>query len=154
MKKVLLSFFAVSALCLASCSPMSATRGNMLEDYQVKEILPGIDGKDDVVRKVGSPTTVAPFDENTWYYMGAKTKKKGIMDPKLVEERIFVVTFNPTDGKVQAVTQNKNGRQDIPLVQRTTPASGNDFTFIQQMLGNIGKFNKAPESAISTSSGN
>lgn len=130
---------------------MTATRGNMLEEYQLKEVLPGIDGKDDVVRKIGSPTTISTFDENTWYYMGQKTKKKGIMDPKVVDEKIVIVTFAAADGKVLTVSEQKNGRQSIPIVQRTTPVSGNDFTFIQQMLGNVGKFNKPDEGVIGTS---
>lgn len=129
---------------------MSAVRGNLVEDYQLKEVLPGIDGKDDVARKIGSPTTIAPFDDNTWYYMGQKTKKKGILDPKVVEEKIIVVTF-AADGKVNAVKEQQNGRENVPIVQRQTPVSGNDLTFLQQMLGNVGKFNRPDAGAIDTS---
>jgi len=149
MKTHILSLI-ISAFLISSCTPSVATRGNLVEDYQLKEILPGIDGKDDVMRKIGSPTTISTFDDNKWYYMGQKTKKKGIMDPKLTEEKIILVTFDK-DGKVGAVTQQQNGREDIPLVQRTTPVSGNEYTFIQQMIGNVGKFNKQPQSAVDTS---
>lgn len=151
MKNIILPLIILSLTGLSACTPMAATRGNMLEEYQLKEILPGIDGKDDVVRKVGSPTTVSTFDENKWYYMGQKTKKKGIMDPKVVAEKIVIITFAPEDGKVLAVTEQKDGREEIPVVQRTTPVSGNDFTFIQQMLGNVGKFNRPDEGVIGTS---
>lgn len=151
MKNIILSLVILSFTGLSACTPMVATRGNMLEEYQLKEVLPGIDGKDDVIRKIGSPTTVSTFDDNTWYYMGQKTKKKGIMDPKVVAEKIIVVTFAAEDGKVVAVKEQKDGREDIPLVQRTTPVSGNDFTFVQQMLGNVGKFNKPDEGVIGTS---
>ena len=151
MKNIVLPLIILSVTGLAACTPMTATRGNMLEEYQLKEVLPGVDGKDDVVRKIGSPTTISTFDENTWYYMGQKTQKKGIMDPKVVNEKIVVITFAAADGKVLAVKEQKDGRQDIPLVQRTTPASGNDFTFVQQMLGNVGKFNRQPDSVIGTS---
>lgn len=154
MKNIVLPLLILSLTGLAGCTPMNATRGNMLEDYQMKEILPGIDGKDDVVRKIGSPTTVSTFDDNTWYYMGQKTQKKGIMDPKVTSEKIVTIVFAAADGKVQSVTQKQDGRSDIPLVQRTTPASGNDFTFVQQMLGNVGKFNRQPDSVIGTSGGN
>ena len=151
MKNIILPLILLSCTALAGCTPMTATRGNLLEEYQLKEVLPGIDGKDDVIRKIGSPTTVSTFDDNTWYYMGQKTKKKGIMDSKVVDEKIVVVTFDVADGKVLAVKEQKNGREEIPIVQRTTPVSGNDFTFIQQMLGNVGKFNKPDEGVIGTS---
>jgi outer membrane protein assembly factor BamE (lipoprotein component of BamABCDE complex) len=152
MKTLILST-AISLTLLTACTPVTATRGNLLEEYELKEVLPGIDGKDDVVRKIGSPTTVAAFDDNTWYYMGRKTEKKGILDPKVVEEKIVVVTFD-SDGKVGAVKERRDGYQDIPIVQRTTPVSGNEFTFIQQMIGNVGKFNKqGNESASETAGG-
>ncbi|OIN85391.1 MAG: hypothetical protein AUJ12_09590 [Alphaproteobacteria bacterium CG1_02_46_17] len=143
----------VLAILPVACTPQVATRGNLLEDYQMKEVLPGIDTRDDVIRKIGSPTTVAPFDDNTWYYMGQRTEKKGILDPKIVEERIIVVTFNAEDGMVDKILQRQDGREDVPVVQRTTPTSGNDYTFIQQMLGNIGKFNKDPGNAANTAGG-
>jgi outer membrane protein assembly factor BamE (lipoprotein component of BamABCDE complex) len=151
MKTQILSLI-FPVLLISACTPTIATRGNMVEEYQLKEILAGIDGKDDVMRKIGSPTTISTFDENKWYYMGQKTKKKGILDPKLSEEKIILISFD-ADGKVGAVTQQQSGREDIPLVQRTTPVSGNDYTFLQQMIGNVGKFNKQPQSAIETSSG-
>lgn len=141
------------SLILSACTPMAATRGNLPEEYQLKEILPGIDGKDDVMRKIGSPTTISTFDDNKWYYMGQKTKKKGIMDPELTQEKIILVKFD-LDGKVGAVTEQRGTREEIPIVQRTTPVSGNEYTFIQQMIGNVGKFNKQPKSAVDTSGGN
>jgi len=150
MKRLILPLILLSVTPLTACTPVSAVRGNLVEDYQLKEVLPGIDGKDDVIRKIGSPTTISTFDENTWYYMGQKTKKKGILDPKVVEEKIIEVSFN-ADGKVANVVERKDGRQNIPIVQRTTPVSGNDFTFVQQMLVNVGKFNKQDEGAIATS---
>ncbi len=154
MKHLLLLLSVISLSFLSACTPTKATRGNLLEDYQLKEVLPGIDGKDDVIRKIGSPTTIAPFDDNTWYYFGQKTEKKGILDPKVVQEKIVVVTFDATDGKVGSVKERKDGRDDIPVVQRKTPVSGNEYTFMQQMLGNIGKFNRPEGSATDTAGGN
>lgn len=140
-------------LTFSACTPMVANRGNLLEDYQMKEIQPGVDSRDEVVRKLGSPTTIAPFDDNTWYYLGQKTSKSGILDAKVTAERIVVVTFNAQDGLVDRVVERRDGREDIPLVQRKTPTTGNEFTVLQQMLGNLGKFNKEAESAAATAGG-
>lgn len=139
-------------LALSACTPQLATRGNLVSDDLLHEIKPGIDTRDDVAGKIGSPTTIAPFDENTWYYMGQRTEKKGILDPALTKERVVIVRFTP-EGVVDRVAERQGGREEIPIVQRTTPTSGNDFTFIQQMLGNLGKFNSQPESAARTAGG-
>lgn len=143
----------IAGFLLAGCTPMVANRGNLLDDYQMKELEPGVDGPDEVVRKLGSPTTVAPFDDHTWYYIGQKTSKTGILDAKITEERIVVVTFNPADGLVDRVVERQDGREDIPLVQRKTPTTGNEFTVIQQMMGNLGKFNRAEGNAATTAGG-
>ncbi len=143
----------IAGFLLAGCTPMLANRGNLLEDYQMKELQPGVDGRDEVVRKIGSPTTVAPFDDNTWYYIGQKTSKTGILDAKITEERIVVVTFDPADGLVDRVVERKDGREDIPLVQRKTLTTGNEFTVIQQLMGNLGKFNKSAGNAATTATG-
>ena len=151
MKTAFISLLAMMFLATA-CTPMAASRGNLLDDFQMKEVQPGVDTRDEVVRKIGSPTTIAPFDDNTWYYIGQKTSKSGIMDAKVTEERIVVVTF-AADGLVNNIVERKDGREDIPITQNQTPTTGNDFTFMQQMMGNLGKFNKAGGNAATTAGG-
>jgi outer membrane protein assembly factor BamE (lipoprotein component of BamABCDE complex) len=150
MKTPLLAL--MSALLITACTPMTATRGNILDDYQMKELQPGLDTRDDVVRKIGSPTTISAFDDNIWYYMGQKTSKSGIMDAKITEERIVAITF-AEDGMVDKVMERKDGREYIPLVQRKTPTTGNEFTVMQQLLGNLGKFNNQAGNAANTAGG-
>lgn len=128
-------------LAVSACTPITANRGNLLEDYQMKEVVAGQDGRDEVIRKIGSPTNISAFNDNIWYYMGQKTEKSGIFDPKITQERIVVVTFGQ-DGLVDSIVERRDGREDVAIVARETPTSGNEITFVQQMLGNLGKFNK------------
>lgn len=132
---------AIAATLLSGCTPTSTVRGNMVQDYQLSEVVAGQDSRTDVLRKLGSPTTKAPFDENVWYYLGQETEKKGILDPKVKEERIVVVFFDE-EGVVQDVKDIDNERVDLPYVRNKTPTSGNEVTVLQQLLGNLGKFNR------------
>ena len=70
-----LPLIAAALLC-ASCTPVHNVRGNIVQDYQLSEVLTGQDTQTDVLRKLGSPTTKAPFDENVWYYIGQEMEKK------------------------------------------------------------------------------
>lgn len=140
MKK--LALFTLSLLILAACSASEAVRGNLVQDYQLKDVQAGVDTQSDILRKLGSPTTKAPFDDNVWYYLGQKTEKHGILDPKVVEERIVQVQFD-ANGVVKAVNQGKPDRLDIPYDRDKTPTSGNEMTALQQLLGNMGRFNKS-----------
>lgn len=148
-----LAFGAALGLALPGCTPTQATRGNIVEDYRLSEVVPGISTKTNVLKSLGSPTTTAPFDENVWYYIGQKTEKRGIFDPEVVEEKIVVVSFNE-EGVVQTAQPIDANRIDVPRVRRKTPTGGNEVTILEQLLGNVGRFNKAPESAAGTAGNN
>lgn len=139
------NIFVITALALsllsAACTPTVNMRGNLIDDYKLAQVQKGIDTRTDVLRKMGSPTTVAPFDDTVWYYLEQKTEKTGIFDDKVVEDRVVVIMFD-ANGVVEQINDVDSNRQNIPYVDRKTPTSGNEMTFMQQMLGNLGKFNK------------
>ena len=132
----------VALIALGACTPTKSVRGNLLHDYQVSAVQAGVDTQSDVLRKLGSPTTKAPFDEKVWYYLGQETEKRGILDPEVKNERIVVVSFNE-NGTVANIQNVDPKRNDVPYVREKTPTSGQELTFMQQLLGNMGRFNKA-----------
>lgn len=141
MKKCVL-LTAAALIGLSACTPTKDVRGNLLQDYQITTVQAGTDTQSDVLRKLGSPTTKAPFDDKVWYYLGQETEKRGILDPEVKNERIVAVFFdeNGVVSKIQNVDPN---RADVPYVREKTPTSGQDLTVMQQLLGNMGRFNKA-----------
>jgi outer membrane protein assembly factor BamE (lipoprotein component of BamABCDE complex) len=143
LSPILVSGF-LSVWLLSACTPTQTTRGNMPEAYRIAQVEPGVSTRSEVMRLLGSPTTQAPFDENVWYYLGQKMEKRGVFDPKVVDEQIVVVAFDP-EGIVDVVEELDTRRMDIPKVRRKTHTGGNEVTFIQQLLGNVGRFNRPAE---------
>ena len=135
-----LALTGLTAVMIAGCAPTHNVRGNIIEDYRLAEVQSGVDSRTEVLRKLGSPTTTAPFDENVWYYLGQEVEKKGILDQRVIDERIIVVFFDE-EGIVSDIQEVDNQRADLPYVRRKTPTSGNEVTFLQQLVGNLGKFN-------------
>ncbi len=150
MKSFLILSIACTALFISACTPTRGVRGNLVEDFRLSRVTPGVSTQADVMNTIGSPTATDPFDQNIWYYMGQKTEKKGILDPKITEERIIRVTFDPKTRIVSEIAPMDTQRNDIPLEKRVTPTSGNDLNAVQQMIGNIGKFNKSSQKASPT----
>ena len=140
----------VLAALVVACAPTHAVRGNLVEDFRLARVSPGVSSQSDVMNAIGSPTATDPFDPNIWYYMGQKTQKKGILDPKVTEERIIRITFDPKTHLVSEIAPLQTTRNDIPIEKRVTPTSGNDVNALQQMIGNIGKFNKSGGKASPT----
>ena len=106
----------------------------------MQEVIPGLHTRTDVTRHLGSPTAIAPFDKNIWYYIGQETARKGILDPKITSERVVEVRFSQ-EGTVSRVDDIDTQREDFPIETARTPTHGNHLTFLQQMLGNLGRFN-------------
>ncbi|GEO41264.1 hypothetical protein SAE02_54120 [Skermanella aerolata] len=127
-------------LALAACSPSVDTRGNLADKDRLQQIQPGVSTRDDVAAVLGTPSTMGTFDPNTWYYIGARTEKTAFFRPDTVERKIVVVKFDEA-GTVADVHQlDQNAGQEVELVERTTPTAGRDLNFIEQMLGNVGRF--------------
>jgi outer membrane protein assembly factor BamE (lipoprotein component of BamABCDE complex) len=126
---------------LGACSPIIQQEGNVPDPDQVVQINPGVDDKNRVTQLLGSPSTISAFQDRTWYYISRRTEQTAFLDPKVVEQEVLAISFNDSnivdDMKVYGL---ENGRM-IDMNQKVTPTYGNDLTLMQQLLGNLGRFN-------------
>jgi outer membrane protein assembly factor BamE (lipoprotein component of BamABCDE complex) len=134
------------ALSLAGCTPRIDQRGNKPDEDQVVQINPGVDDKNRVSELIGTPSTISTFDDRTWYYISKRTETTAFLDPKVVDQEVLAINFDET-GIVQSmkVYGQEDGRT-IAYVDRTTPTEGNSLTIVQQLLGNLGRFNPSGDS--------
>lgn len=139
-KKIKIVFCLLLLGTATACSPVTSQHGNMLQDFQVEEVKPGEHTRSDVLRILGSPTTQSTFNNNIWYYIGQETEKRSILDHEVTDERIVAVAFDG-NGVVQTLEHLDGDRENIPYTRTKTPTHGNDLTFMQQLLGNLGRFN-------------
>jgi outer membrane protein assembly factor BamE (lipoprotein component of BamABCDE complex) len=129
------------AAALSGCSNPVEQRGNLPPDKVVAEIKPGSTDKETVTRLLGSPSSVASFDDSTWYYISQKTKEIAFFKPETVDQEVVTITFDK-DGVVKGVQKlGMNARNELTPVERTTPAPGKELTFFEQLIGNFGRFN-------------
>jgi outer membrane protein assembly factor BamE (lipoprotein component of BamABCDE complex) len=134
----------VAPLCvawaLAACSVPVDQRGNLPDEANLSQIKPGETDKATVTRLLGTPSTVAAFDANTWYYVSQKTKTVAFFRTDVLDQQVVAITFNQ-DGVVKAV--DTHGLQDAQAVTpnpNATPSKGREFSTIEMFLGNFGKF--------------
>jgi hypothetical protein len=61
--------------------------------------------------------------------------------PEVLEQQVVIISFDK-DGIVSGIDRldKENGNQ-VQIVERTTPTAGAEMTFLQQMFGNLGRFN-------------
>ncbi len=132
-------------IVLGACSPVVHTRGNLVDDNRLPSITEGVSRKADVTAVLGTPTTIAPFNENLWYYVGEKTADKAFLEHEVTQRRIITVEFDDT-GTVQTIKDiDQSNAEDIEMVDATTPTAGKKMNMFQQFLSNLGRFNTAGE---------
>ena len=131
-----------AALCvgLAACGGQVAVRGNMPDPELIAEIQPGGHRREDVVDKLGSPSTVSTFMDRKWYYIGQKVEQFAFMSPTVVERSVLVVSFDETGTVDDTLMYTLEDGQIIDPVSRKTPTEGRELTVLQQLFGNLGRF--------------
>jgi outer membrane protein assembly factor BamE (lipoprotein component of BamABCDE complex) len=131
----------------------SCNRGNLPEPDKLAEIRPGSTTRDEVTKILGSPSSTGIFDSKNWYYISRKTKQVSFFDPDVLDQQVYIVAFDDK-GVVKAVDHKdlKDG-QDIEPAPGATPAPGRELTFVEQVLGNIGRFSKGSSSSGGGDSG-
>jgi outer membrane protein assembly factor BamE (lipoprotein component of BamABCDE complex) len=138
---------AGTALATGGCSFFEAPpqiRGNRVDAEQLKQLVPGTSTKTDVTALLGSPTTHASFDDNTWIYIGGVTRPR-IGQIQGVESQDVVVAKFDDAGVLRSVRHlTEKDAEPVSVVARTTPSPGTDATFLQQLFGNVGRFSPLP----------
>jgi outer membrane protein assembly factor BamE (lipoprotein component of BamABCDE complex) len=149
---------AALAVCLTvtACGwflPPPQTRGNRVEQEQLKELVPGTSTKSDVTALIGSPTQKAVFDDNTWLYITEVTRQRVGQTLGLLNQQVVVLSFDDRNVLTNVKTVNNDDAVPVAVATRTTPSPGTEASFMQQLLGNIGRFNAAGSSGFSGGGG-
>jgi outer membrane protein assembly factor BamE (lipoprotein component of BamABCDE complex) len=136
----------LAPLALAGCENIVDQRGFAATPGSIDKIEIGTQSREDIVRLVGSPSAVATFNPNVWYYITQKQETFAFMKPKITEQNVMQLTFNDT-GRLQTVKKyDLEDAEHITMVSRITPTAGKQITILEQIMGNVGRFS-APNGA-------
>ena len=140
MKLIYTNFLVFSMLLISACTTIDQKHGAELRPANVDRITPS-STKADVRKALGSPSTTSAFGEETWYYISNQTERGIFSDGELEEQNVLAVSFSQS-GVIQNV--ELYGREDskqFAFSDRITPTAGRELTVIEQLLGNVGRFN-------------
>jgi outer membrane protein assembly factor BamE (lipoprotein component of BamABCDE complex) len=127
------------SLAAAGCTPIIANRGNLLDEDRITQVKTGTSSKNDVFEALGSPSVVSTFDDNTWYYVGQRTEREAFFKPEVTDRKVIAVQFDDTD-HVKAIERiGLDQAVEVEPLNEKTPAVGRDITFMEQLIGNIGR---------------
>lgn len=125
-----------------ACAPRVDTRGNAVHMDDVAAVEPGVFTRDHVMSKLGSPSSTANFGNDVWYYISERTETLAFFAPEVVERQVIAVVFDE-HGVVKSVDVfDKESAENVEPVDRVTPTAGSSMGVIDQLLSNLGRFNK------------
>ena len=140
----------LASAAVAACSVVESPRqlrGNRVDADQVKELVPGTSTRNDVQALLGSPSAKATFDDNTWIYIGGVTHTRVGRTPGLDSQNVVVMKFDQGGVLRDVKSLDKEDSRSVDVVSRTTPSPGSEASFLQQLLGNVGRFSTGGLSA-------
>ncbi len=136
------------AVAIAGCSPIVDARGHGIDPNDLKQLVVGQSRDEDVYALFGSPSARSDYSTNTWYYITERKETLGPFPSELTEQNVTAITFD-ADHVVRSIEDyTKDKGVPVVIVDKTTPTEGHELGAMEQLLGNVGRFN-APGRGIS-----
>lgn len=131
---------AAALLLLAACEPTYTSHGFAPQLAELDTIRAGEDTRGSVMRKLGRPSTVSSFDADAWFYDASRVETYAFYEPKVIERKVVAVSFDDAGLVTNVASYGLEDGRIIDLVTRRTPTYGRELTVLQQIFGNLGRF--------------
>ena len=140
-KRIFLALAVTLIFSLSSaCSTRLSVHGTELNPQKLSEIKSGEMSRREVQEILGSPSSKAVFDKESWYYVSSRTETFAFFEPKIKDRKVVIIRFDKKGIVSNVETLNLKDGRKVQIVERETPTKGKDFTIIEQLVGNIGSY--------------
>lgn len=133
---------AIVATVLAGCTVKESQHGNQLPQGIVAALQAPNVTQDRVLQLLGTPTSESAFDQGVWYYISEVQQTYAFFQPQVVDRKVLIMRFDQERVLQSISTLEKADGKEVTLVARETPTEGHKLGILEQLLGNIGRFNQ------------
>ncbi len=129
------------ALVLGSasgCTSIQDRRGYLADPLLYNGIRAGIDNQRSVEATLGRPTFTSQFGEPTWYYVSSTTGLRPFGRPKIEDQSVLAVRFDPAGNVAQIDRSGMDRVVYLSPESDETPTLGRERGFLEDLFGNIG----------------
>ena len=130
---------AALVISVAACAPRIRDYGYAPSDFELNEIVVGIDSQDRVAELVGSPSSESLRGDDAWYYLAARQETVAFKAPVTTDRQLVAISFDKegTVSNIERFTM-KDGRV-ITLSRRVTDQQTKGVSFLRQAFRNVGR---------------
>jgi outer membrane protein assembly factor BamE (lipoprotein component of BamABCDE complex) len=139
-------------IMIAGCAVSEDQRGNLPDPEKLAQLQPGTTSKEQVIKILGSPSSESTFDDDVWYYISRKTKQIAFFSPTVLDQQVYIVDFDDKGIVKDVGHKTLADGEPISPAPGATPSPGRELSFMEQLIGNIGRFggSSSPGAASST----
>lgn len=131
---------AAGLAVLTACARTPDVRGHVPDPVALAQVRPAMQSREQVEKLLGSPSSVAVFNGEVWYYIGARTETFAFYRPKVLERQVIAIVFDASGIVKEVHRYGLEDGQEITPVARVTPTHGKRLGLLEQLLGNLGRF--------------
>ena len=132
----------IGGVALAGCQPIVDYRGFVPQETALEQVRVG-SSKAQVEELLGTPSAQSTVGGGSYYYISSVFETTAFYEPEEVDRKVYAIEFDQQD-TVQRVAYYglKDGRV-FDFISRTTPTRGKELSLVQELFGNLGRFNDA-----------
>ncbi len=125
---------------LLACAPVIDNRGYVFDESLLPQLVVGTTSEADIIAIMGSPSTVSTLNGGAYYYISSRFITEAYRAPRETERRVLAI-FLDEDKKIRDLGfYTLEDGNIVTIVARTTETQGRELTFLQQIFGNLGRF--------------
>ena len=126
-------------LAMSGCAKDVEQRGNLPKPEALAQLQPGEQTRQDVEQILGTPSTTAVFDSETWYYISGHTTQYAFYPNHELDRIIYAVSFDDHGILKDVRKLDLDDGRNVSLASKETPTKGREYSFLEQLVGNLGR---------------
>jgi outer membrane protein assembly factor BamE (lipoprotein component of BamABCDE complex) len=131
----------ILSLTLSACLRQVHSTGHTLDAKKLERIVVEESNRNDVYVNLGSPSAKSEYGDEVWYYIFSEFEQLAFLKPKVIKQTIVAFSFDK-EGYVSNVAHyDTSDAKQIELVKERTSTGGHELSILEQLLGNVGRFN-------------
>ena len=125
---------------LLAFAPVIDNRGYVFDETLLPQLIVGTTSEAEIITIMGSPSTVSTLNSGAYYYISSRFITEAYRAPRETERRVLAI-FLDEDKKIRDLGfYALEDGNIVAVVERTTETQGRELTFLQQIFGNLGRF--------------
>ena len=135
-------FMLICLVAVTACIPPRVSNRGYVDAFnRAEKIQPGISTREEVMELLGSPSITNNFGDEIWYYVAKRKEAVAFLKPEITEQKVTRIAFD-SRGIVESINgYGLDDKRHIEMVEDVTPTEGHELGVLEQILGNVGRFN-------------